>query len=194
MSTHPQNNSTNRETGQDELVQEVSQFRTWRGLEEVIHTFGTISTLAILFIMVLTTIDVIFRYILGHPIKGAYEISEILFLGAVFLGLSYTQLHKEHVRVELLVSHIPRGPAFLLESCILLIGLFIYALLFWQGTEAFLESVKSGEYRWGLIPIPLWPARLTIPLGALTLCLKLIEEIVTGLRKFKEMGRKEPAS
>ncbi len=139
MSTQPPNDSVSGESVQDELIREVSQPRTWRGLHGVIHIFGTISTLAILAIMVITTIDVVFRYILGNPIKGAYEVSEILFLGAVFLGLSYTQLYKEHVGVELLVNHIPKRPALLLESCMLLIGLFIYALLFWQGTEAFLE-------------------------------------------------------
>lgn len=156
--------------------------KAWRGLEKFIVLLGKIGALSIIAIMILTSADVVLRYIVGSPIKGAYEISEILFLSAVFLGLAYTQVYKEHVQVEVLTSLLPLRAQVILETFMLLLALFIYVILGWQGTEDFVKSVASGEYRWGLIQIPLWPARLMIPLGASVLCLRLFGEIVLNLR------------
>ncbi|HMK51971.1 MAG TPA: TRAP transporter small permease, partial [Thermodesulfobacteriota bacterium] len=88
-------------SGKDSLT-----FSNWsRGLERVIHVLGTLAAVLIITIMILTTTDVIARYIIGSPLKGGVEISEILFLSAVYLGLSYTQLFREHVGVDLFISH-----------------------------------------------------------------------------------------
>jgi len=160
-------------------------FSTWsRGLEKVIHIFGAISAAVILTIMTLTTVDVIGRYILGSPLKGNVEISEILFLSAVYLGLSYTHLFREHVGVDLLISHFSKRTRLFLETIMLLLALLTYGVLAWRGVGAFWTSVETGEYRWGLISIPLWPARLMIPLGVSALCLKFIAEIVRNISKF----------
>ncbi len=155
-----------------------------RGLEKLIHVFGAVGAILILTIMILTTLDVIGRYILGSPLKGSVEISEILFLSAVYLGLSYTHLFREHVGVDLLVSRFSQKTRLVLETIMLLLALLTYGVLAWRGAGAFWTSLETGEYRWGLISIPLWPARLMIPLGVSVLCLKFIAEIVRDIRKF----------
>ena len=165
--------------------QGLSTASIWsRGLEKVIHIFGAVGAAFILAIMILTTVDVIGRYIIGSPLKGNVEISEILFLSAVYLGLSYTHLFREHVGVDLLISHFSKRTRLFLETTMLLLALFTYGLLAWRGAGAFWASIETGEYRWGLISIPLWPARLMIPLGVSALCLKFIAEIVRNIRKF----------
>ncbi len=160
-----------------------------QGLEKVIHVLGGVATVLIVAIMIFTTGDVIARYILNSPLKGVYEISEILFLSAVLLGLSYTQLYREHVRVDLLIEHFSPHTNLVLETCMLLLAFFIYGLFAWRGWGAFLKSFDSGEFRWGLIPIPLWPARLMIPIGAFALCLRFIGEILVNIGKlFNKKG------
>lgn len=160
-----------------------------RGLEKVIHVLGTLAAVLIVTIMILTTSDVIGRYVIGSPLKGGVEISEILFLSAVYLGLSYTQLFREHVGVDLFISHLSSRTRLMLETIMLFLALLTYGLLAWRGAGAFWTSVSTGEYRWGLISIPLWPARLMIPLGVSVLCLKFIAEIVLNLRKLFEMKK-----
>lgn len=159
------------------------QTRVWQGLERTITALGSASAVLIVLLMILTTADVLLRYSLNRPIKGAYEISEVFFLAAVFLGLAYTQQSRGHVRVELLINRLPPAAALALETTMLLLALFIYGLLGWQGLNAFLHSVVSGEFRFGLIRIPMWPARLMIPLGAFILCLRFVGEIVLNIRR-----------
>ena len=144
---------------------------------------GNLATACILVLMVLTTIDVVLRYILGMPLKGAYEISEILFLSAVFLAMAYTQLFREHVNVDLFITRLSKHTNLVLETLMLLPALLIFGLLTWQGIIAFWDALISGEYRWGLIRIPLWPARLMVPLGASFLCLRFIGEMIINIQK-----------
>lgn len=164
----------------------------WRGLERVTSFLGTVATGCILVLMVLTTADVVLRYILGIPLKGAYEFSEILLLCAVFLGMAYTQLFHEHINADFLVNRLSKHTNLVIETVLLLPALLIFGLLAWRGTISFWDSIASGEYRWGLLRIPLWPARLMVPLGASFLCLRFIGEIVINFRKL--LNRNKEAS
>jgi len=157
--------------------------RVWRGLEGVTNLLGIVGTVCILVLMILTTADVVLRYILGIPLKGAYEISEMLMVSSVFLGMAYTQLFHEHINADFLVSRLSKHTNLVTETVLLLPALLIYGLLVWQGAIFFVDSLRTGEYRWGLLRIPLWPARLMVPLGASFLCLRFIGEIVINLRK-----------
>jgi TRAP-type mannitol/chloroaromatic compound transport system permease small subunit len=148
---------------------------------------GKISALLLVIIMFLITIDVLSRYLLGRPVKGAYEITEMLFLSVVFLGLSYTQIYKGHVKVEFLVSRFSQQIQLYLDITMLIISFILYILLVWQGIEGFWESFQSGEYRWGLIKLPLWPVKFIIPFGALFLCFSFIDEILKNLSKLKSL-------
>jgi TRAP-type C4-dicarboxylate transport system permease small subunit len=157
--------------------------RVWRGLGRVTSFLGAVGTGCILVLMILTTADVVLRYILGIPLKGAYEISEIMMLSSVFLGMAYTQLFHEHINADFLVSRLSKHTNLVLETVLLLPALLIFGLLAWQGAIFFVDSLRTGEYRWGLLRIPLWPARLMVPLGASFLCLRFIGEIVINFRK-----------
>ena len=60
---------------------------------------------AILALMVLLiTADVIMRYFLDSPIKGSYELIQIMLAMIVFLGLAFMQTQKGHVSITLLTS------------------------------------------------------------------------------------------
>ena len=165
----------------------------WRGLNRFIVGLGACAAVLTLALMFLTTSDVVLRYVLGKPIKGAYEISEVLFLAAVFLGMAYTQQHGEHVRVEFLIKRLSPETAILLEIVMLCLAFIIYSLLTWKGFDAFLYAVKTGEYRWGLIRIPLWPARFIVSLGAGMLTLRILGEIVINIKKLTGSEKQEGA-
>lgn len=161
----------------------LHMIKGWRSVNWIIVMLGRISAVLIIAIMMITVVDVILRYFLRAPLRGSYEMSEIFFLSSVFLGAAYTHSFRAHVNVELLVSHLSSKVNLILETCMFLIALAIYVLFTWQGTEAFLKSLGTGEYRWGLIQIPLWPARLMIPVGVCVLCLRFIGEILINLNK-----------
>ena len=156
---------------------------SWKMLDHIIVALGTLSAVLIMLIMFLSSADVTSRYLLGAPIKGAYELNEIFFLSAALLGVAYAQKYKAHVNVELLVSHLPKRIAVSVETCMLFVALVTYAIVVWMSSLEFLNSWTTNEFRWGLIAIPLWPARLMVALGFTLLCCRFIGEIVINIRR-----------
>ncbi|QQM30369.1 TRAP transporter small permease [Martelella lutilitoris] len=59
-------------------------------------------------LMGLTVIDVIGRYVLNAPIRGAAELSELLLVSLVYLGLPAVCLDGGHVTVDLVTKSLPR--------------------------------------------------------------------------------------
>src|SRR6516165_1764869 len=51
-------------------------------------------------LMALTTADVIGRYILNAPIRGAFEVTELLLLALIFAGLPLASRADEHVTLD----------------------------------------------------------------------------------------------
>nr|WP_272213513.1 TRAP transporter small permease [Marinicella sp. W31]MDC2879472.1 TRAP transporter small permease [Marinicella sp. W31] len=59
-------------------------------------------------LMCLTVVDVIGRYLLNAPVKGASELSELLLVCVVYLGLPAVCLDGGHVTVDLVTKSLPR--------------------------------------------------------------------------------------
>ena len=127
--------------------------------------------------MVLVTADVVARK-LGSPITGAIEVTEFLMVPLVFLALAYVQSQKGHIRVGIVIERIKR-PVLRkgLEILALIVGIGIFAVLFWYALEKTIDLYKVGEYSIGLIHFPLWPAWATIPVGSLIFCVQLFLDI-----------------
>lgn len=66
---------------------------------------------AILFVlMMLTFVDVIGRYVFNHPLRGAFEGTELMLLVLIFAGLPLVSHADEHVTMDF-IDHVlgPRG-------------------------------------------------------------------------------------
>ena len=113
-------------------------------ITKIIHILGHVSAFLIIVIMCLTTFDVLLRYSLGVPVAGSYEFCEMMFTSVVFLGLSYTQIHKSHVRVEFIIKDLNPVHQLILETLMLIISLFIFTL-FLILKETSLSSISISE-------------------------------------------------
>jgi TRAP-type C4-dicarboxylate transport system permease small subunit len=81
----------------------------------------------------LTVADALLRKFLARPIPGAFEGSELLLAGVIFLGLPYTGLTDGHVSVDLASGRLsPRGQALVVGLnalvCAVLMGFIAYQM------------------------------------------------------------------
>lgn len=85
---------------------------------------------ALLFgLMTLTAADVVGRYIFNWPIRGAFEITELLLLALIFAGLPLASRADEHVTLDFIDMALgPRGRLFLRRLSHLICGLLILGL------------------------------------------------------------------
>lgn len=66
-----------------------------------------IGTLLIYAIILLTTTQVFFRYLLNYPLGWTEEMARYVFIWAVFLGATVVARSREHVAVRLFHDHLP---------------------------------------------------------------------------------------
>jgi C4-dicarboxylate transporter, DctM subunit len=142
---------------------------------------------AILFTMMVSiSLDVFMRDVLKHPIPGIYELNSMLLVGIVYLGLSYVQSQKNHIKMDLISTHLSSTNRSLLWSLINIIFLFVAVIITWQmGLQAWQEYLNHTYYN-DQFPFPLWPVKLTISLGTALLSLRLILDIINDLLRISK--------
>ena len=64
------------------------------------RALGAAAAILLFSLMMLTTADVIGRYIFNWPLRGAFEITELLLLTLIFAGLPLASRADEHVTLD----------------------------------------------------------------------------------------------
>ncbi|MGH7185533.1 MAG: TRAP transporter small permease [Pseudomonadota bacterium] len=91
-----------------------------------------IAASAILFaMMMLTFIDVVMRYLLNRPIRGGFEITELMLLVLIFAGLPLVSFSDEHAVMDFVDRLLgPRGQR-RLERLVQVVNALFMFLLTW---------------------------------------------------------------
>jgi TRAP-type C4-dicarboxylate transport system permease small subunit len=150
-------------------------------LEPVVRV---ISAVGVLVLLGATVFDVAGRTFTGHGVPGVIEITEVLLVVVVFIGLMTAARDGQHIRVTLLTDRVPGAVARVLRSIGLLFSLAIVGWLIASTTTRAVLSVRSAEYRFGLVSVPIWPARVAIPLGLACLAIVLLFLLVAQVAKY----------
>jgi len=141
--------------------------------------FYFISKLAVFLMMLTTTADAICRYLFNSPIVGAYEFVEsYLMVVVVFLSLSYVMKVNGHIKVDMLVEHLPDRLVRVLNIIFLLAGALLMLVIGYQGVLATEEAWVNNYTSSGLIAWPTWLSVIWVPIGSFLFVLRLILEAI----------------
>lgn len=156
----------------EKLVEVLSAWLCW------------VSALCIVGMMLLTSSDVVVRY-LGYPIKGTYDIVGLLGALVVALPIARTQVLNRHVSMDFMAqrkSRIARGIAQLIAF---ILGIAAYALIAWQ-LIAFAAKLKSIGRVSDTMEIPLYPFVYAIAIAFILTCLVLLVQLFLFVRPAQE--------
>lgn len=145
-----------------------------------------LSMLAVGLLLFSVSGDVLSKILLGSSIKGAFEISEILFIFIVYLSISYLQSLKEHVALEIATTWLPEKIQKGLDTFGILLGIFIMGIVAWQTSLVALDSIKRSEISMAIINIPLWPGKLVVFLGFGLLFVRLTLDACRSIKQLLE--------
>lgn len=147
-------------------------------LERLALLILLIGGLGLLMSMFLGVGDVIGTQMLKTPLPGARELTESTMVLIVFGALTYAQIQRSHIRVELLYTRLgPRAQA-VMDVCADLAALAFFSLLLWQAINEAIVSVGLNEATVGLIRFPLYPARIVLAAGTALLILRLLIDLI----------------
>jgi TRAP-type C4-dicarboxylate transport system permease small subunit len=104
---------------------------------------GAAAALLLFGLMAVTTVDVIGRYILNWPLRGGFEITELLLLALIFAGLPLVSRADEHVTMDFIDAALgPRGRALLRRFVDIVCGLIVVLLSY----RVWLRADKIAGY------------------------------------------------
>ena len=105
--------------------------------------------------MLLTVADVALRAALNLPIRGTYELIELLLACTFFLALPAVFLRDENIVVDMVDGVLPRAvPALRRFSAVL--GVAVLAVMAWQGWKAAAETLVFNDVTSDLAIDRLW--------------------------------------
>lgn len=157
----------------DSLVSRLDQSLLW--LE---RKMALVSGLAVFSLMILAVISVGGRNFFSQPIPGYVDWIEQAMPLIAIMGIAYTQREGGHIRMDLLVGILRGRPMWAAEFVTTLAILILMVLLVWGSWAHFQRSFDFGSPWWSRdssmdIRLPLWPAKLVVPVAFFVICLRL---------------------
>ncbi len=111
----------------------------------IVPALSLIAAIDLFCLMSLTCVDVVGRYFFSSPIRGGFEITEMLLAGLVFTALPLVTLRGEHVTVDLLepVTSAPMLRLQHIAAC--LVGFVATGYLAWRLWTRAVNMDAAGE-------------------------------------------------
>ena len=93
--------------------------------------------------MLLTFVDVVARYLLNRPIRGGFEVTELLLLVLIFAGLPLVSHADEHVTMDFIDRALPARALGVLER---VVHVAVAAMFFFLGWQVLIKAGRISQY------------------------------------------------
>jgi TRAP-type transport system small permease protein len=116
--------------------------QAWKRRVEAL--LGVAASIILLAMMLLTTVDVVARYVFNRPLRGAFEVTELLLLVLIFAGLPLVSFTNEHAVMDFIDRALGRRTLRALERAVQAVGAALMFLLAWL---VWLKADRIWAYR-----------------------------------------------
>lgn len=156
-----------------------------KAIDTVSAVLAVLAAACVMAMMLLTCLDTGMRWFTGRSVAGVQEIVEQLMVAVVFLGMAYALRRGDHVAVKIVTDALPVRLAAALRLAGMAAMIFVVAWMTWRtGSQAW-RSFLAGEVRFGLLQVPVWPARVAIPLGLGVMLLQALPAVGDQIRALR---------
>jgi len=144
----------------------------------VFCTFAAVlAAVTIALMMLSTTLDATARYVLNNPIPGVFELNEVLLVICVYMGMAWTQIERGHIRVTAFLMGASDRTQVKLNIFAWVVTFIFLFILGYQSAIGAWESFQIREFRWGSVQMPIWWAKMLVPIGCWMMSIQLIFDI-----------------
>ena len=119
----------------------TGRLETWERRADAV--LGIAAAALLLGMTFLTFADVVARYLLNRPIRGAFEITELSLLVLIFAGLPLVSHADEHVTMDFIDRLLP---PLLLRVLVRLVHVACAALMFFLAWQVWIKAGKIAGY------------------------------------------------
>lgn len=119
--------------------------------------FGAATGALLAGVTLLTTLDVVGRYLFNRPVRGAFELTEVMMALLIFAALPLVSLRQEHVAVDLLDAWLPAGARRVLHLAVQLVCAAVLGVLGWvmlgHARQSVLDRLETDTLKLPLAPV-----------------------------------------
>lgn len=149
-----------------------------RKLLKIEKFLALVSGVAIFSLMILAVVSVGGRNAINQPLPGYVDWIEQIMPLIAFMGVSYTQRDGGHIRMDILVGRLRGKVLWIAEFVTVFFMLVLMLLLVWGSWAHFERSFSFSAPYWSNdssidINLPIWPAKLLVPVAFLVLSVRL---------------------
>lgn len=149
-------------------------------ISRITETISKPASFLVFIMMLITSTEVIGRYVFNHPTIWAWPLNRQIFGVFILVAGAYTMSSREHIRIEILYDNFPPKIKKIARVIALLSFVIFMGVLVWQGSWMGWNSLMMKEKLAGAFRMPLYPFKLLIPIGAF---LFLLQGIVVFFKR-----------
>ena len=140
--------------------------------------------IAVVFMMMITVVDVVLRKFFLSPILGVTEYSQMIMV-VILLAAASTGMADGHIKVDLVTSRLPKKVQTVLEIITLILTFGTSLLMSTSVAYAGIKAINSG-LKFLTVKISQAPFILLYALGLLILAIAAICLLVAAVRRLKK--------
>jgi TRAP-type C4-dicarboxylate transport system permease small subunit len=140
--------------------------------ERLLSALSTLFALALGMLVAAMCLDVLIRFVSTGSLSWVTELTEYVIYGGTFLAAPWVLRQGGHVRVDILLLHLPRSWAIALERLLDAIGVLLSLLLAWYGAVSVRDAWRDNMIQFKTWNAPEWLLLLPIPIGCALLAVE----------------------
>jgi TRAP-type C4-dicarboxylate transport system permease small subunit len=146
-------------------------------------SLNLVAGIVVMMLMLLAVVQIFGRKLFNYPVPGFIDWVEQAMAVFAFLGIAYCQRIGGHIRMDILVGRLRGRILWMSEFVSTLVMIFLSVALTYGSWLHFRRAFDIGDSSID-IALPVWPAKLMVPLALTLLTLRFILQAWGYLRAF----------
>jgi TRAP-type C4-dicarboxylate transport system permease small subunit len=142
-----------------------------------------VSGIGVFIIIIMTSFDVFFRYVLDAPFPASVEISELIQPYIVLFPCAFALYAGAHVRVTLFTQRLKGRAKVFVEVLPYIVGSVFFAVFTYWSWMHFWESFIINEIMLASIRLYWWIGKLAMPVGLFLMTVECLYRIFSLLNQ-----------
>jgi len=143
----------------------------------IASTFGALAYIGIIVMCLLNLSDVVLTKVASAPIKGCYELTEVILMCTIFSALAYGQTCKAHVNTTLFITHLPRAAKLFVFGVMDILATGACAFWTYAAYTQIHESIRTNTIT-SLLKIPMYPFYIFAVVLLVIFCITLLWDTI----------------
>jgi TRAP-type C4-dicarboxylate transport system permease small subunit len=151
-----------------------------------------VAQVVLVFLMLLSALDALLRYLFSRPIEGGYELmAEYVMPYLVFLAFSRVYKMGGNVRVTVISNHLSSSIQNVLMTIFNIMSIALFCFISYAAFLKTSQAYANGEYSFNVLAYPMWPAYAVVMLGTGLLVLRLLVTVIRRENPYAESELEE---